>query len=268
MNTEEIESLDATGTTNRAGTTDPTEPLDRAGTADPTATALARLPEPAGILFDLDGTLVDTFALRVEAWRRVLEEGGIPVERSRLEGYIGSDGRWLARQMAHAAGRTLDEREARHFDARHGEVFDEINRAPRPLPGASELLTALERSRLVFAVATSSQPGQIAVSLAALDLPAPPPIVNGGHVAHAKPEPDLLLAAARELRLPPKRCWYVGDSTWDMLASARAGMTGIGVTTGAADAAALVEAGGAVAVRDLRAVLATLVQRGLVERRV
>ncbi len=224
----------------------------------------AGLPAPAALLFDLDGTLVDTVRMRIAAWRRTLEEAGVRVDVERLAGYIGSDGRWLARQMAAAAGRTLTDHEARALDERHGVLFDELNVAPEPLPGATDLLAALERSGLPFAVATSSQAPQVAVSLGALRLPAPPPVFNGSHVAHAKPEPDLLLAAAAELHLPPAACWYVGDSTWDMMASARAGMTGVGVTTGAADARGLLDAGAVVAVPKLSFVLDALRERGLV----
>ena len=61
------------------------------------ASALADLPEPLAILFDLDGTLVDTVELRIEAWSEALGRAGITVDRRLLAGYIGSDGRWLAK---------------------------------------------------------------------------------------------------------------------------------------------------------------------------
>jgi beta-phosphoglucomutase-like phosphatase (HAD superfamily) len=96
-----------------------------------------------------------------------------------------------------------------------------------------------------------------------LALPAEPPIVDGSHVTHAKPAPDLLLAAATQLGVTPERCWYVGDSTWDMIASAAAGMIGIGVTTGAADSDALTAAGASVTIESLTALLAELRRRGL-----
>jgi HAD superfamily hydrolase (TIGR01509 family) len=226
---------------------------------------LAALPEPAALLFDLDGTLVDTVKLRIAAWKEALGRHGIDADPERIGGYIGSDGRWLAREMARFAGREMDWAESDEVDRISGALFDELNRAPKPLPGATALLTALEESHLTFAIATSSQPGQIAVSLSALRLPSPPPITDASHVEHAKPEPDLLLAAAAQLDVAPERCWYVGDATWDMTASSRAGMAGIGVTTGSADAAALVQAGAVVSVPDLMVLLAALRARGLVK---
>jgi HAD superfamily hydrolase (TIGR01509 family) len=118
-------------------------------------------------------------------------------------------------------------------------IFDELNVSPATLPGATELLTILEASSLTFAIATASQPGQVAVSVAALRLPVPPRIIDAGHVEHAKPAPDLLLVAAEQVGVAPGRCWYVGDSAWDMMAGAAAGMPAVGVTTGATDAADL-----------------------------
>ncbi|MGD0018271.1 MAG: HAD family phosphatase [Candidatus Limnocylindrales bacterium] len=228
------------------------------------ARALADLPEPQAILFDLDGTLVDTVHLRIEAWREVLARIGVTVDPESLAGYIGSDGRRLAREVAREAGRDLDYAATDEADRLSGSIFDELNSSPDPLPGATELLTALEESHLTFAIATSSLPGQVSASVRALRLPAPPPITDGSHVAHAKPEPDLLLASAAQLGVAPERCWYVGDSTWDMMASVRAKMIAFGVTTGAVDADELVAAGAAVAVGSLTQLLDELRVRGLV----
>jgi beta-phosphoglucomutase-like phosphatase (HAD superfamily) len=232
--------------------------------AEAPADPLGALPEPAALLFDLDGTLVDTVALRIEAWVRAFARRGLTVDPERLSGYMGSDGRWLAGEVGRAAGVELDWEARDELDRMSGAIFTELNVAPAPLPGATELLTALEDSRLKFAIATSSQPGQVAVSVAALRLPSPPPITDGSHVERAKPEPDLLLASAMQLGVPPGRCWYVGDAVWDMMASAGAGMVAIGVTTGATDAAALSAAGAAVALRNLGDVHAELRRRGLV----
>jgi HAD superfamily hydrolase (TIGR01509 family) len=225
--------------------------------------AFADLPEPSALLFDLDGTLVDTVNVRLEAWVRAFARLGMAVDRDRLGGYLGSDGRWLAAEMARAAGREFDYAAADEMDQAAGAIFDELNVAPVPLPGATELLAALEESHFTFAIATASQPGQVAVSVAALRLPSPPQITDAGHVEHAKPAPDLLLVSAAQLGVPPERCWYVGDSTWDMMASKAAGMTGVGVTTGAADSHALLAAGAAVTIEDLTILLAELRRRGL-----
>jgi phosphoglycolate phosphatase-like HAD superfamily hydrolase len=96
-------------------------------------------------------------------------------------------------------------------------------------------------------------------SVAVLGLQPEPGIVDASHVAHAKPEPDLLFLAAEQLGVEPARCWYVGDSTWDMVAAVAAGMIGIAVSAGAAlDAPALRGAGAAAVVESLLDVAAAL----------
>jgi HAD superfamily hydrolase (TIGR01509 family) len=238
-------------------------PADRPTEGRPPEGSLASLPEPAAILFDLDGTLVDTVQLRIDGWEQALGRHGISVGRELIAAHIGSDGRRVAREMGRLAGRELDWAESDEIDRLSGSIFDELNTAPRPLPGARELLTALEASELTFAIATASQPGQVAVSVAALELPSPPRIIDAGHVQHAKPEPDLLLVAAAQLGVAPESCWYVGDSTWDMIAAERAGMGGVGVATGAVDSAALLVAGAMVSIESLTELLRSLRQRGL-----
>ena len=207
---------------------------------------------PDAILFDLDGTLVDTVPARIDAWLAALEEFGIPSSRSALEPMIGMDGRQLARELAAAAGRSLTDEEAEAIDRRSGELFDELNRDPRPLPGARELLRDLDERGLTWAIATSSRRDQVTASIAALGLAEEPGIVDGSRVERAKPAPDLLLLGARELGADPDACWYVGDSTWDMRAARAAGMVAIGVLAGAAvDEAALRDAGAASVVPNL-----------------
>jgi HAD superfamily hydrolase (TIGR01509 family) len=230
----------------------------------PAPRPLAQLDTPAALLFDLDGTLVDTVDLRIDAWMEALEQNGIHPDRRQLAGYIGSDGRFLARMMGKAAGIEIDWTRSDEIDRLSGEIFDRLNAAPRPLPGATELLTALETNQVTFAIATSSQAGQVAKSVEALRLPSQPRITDGSHVEHAKPEPDLLFAAAAQLGVAPERCWYVGDSTWDMLASARAGMAGIAVTTGAADSATLLGAGATTSIPSLVVLMDALRKRGLI----
>jgi HAD superfamily hydrolase (TIGR01509 family) len=189
---------------------------------------------PAAVIFDLDGTLVDTVPARIAAWDAVFAEAGIPASREQLAPLIGIDGRRLARQVAAAAGRPLDDGAADGVDARAGRRFDEENRNPRPLPGATSALERLDRAAVTWAIATSSRPQQVTASIASLHLGRAPRIVDGSRVAHAKPAPDLLLLAADELGVEPAETWYVGDSTWDMQAAVAAGMHPMAVLAGAA----------------------------------
>lgn len=204
---------------------------------------LAPAPRPAAVIFDLDGTLVDTVEARIAAWLSIFDEQEIPADRGHVAALIGTDGRRLAREVAAAAGITLEDGRDEAIDSRCGEIFAELNADPRPLPGVHSLLERIEAAGVPWAIATSSRREQVAPSVDALGLSRPPLIVDGSHVEHAKPAPDLLLLAARELYAEPARCWYVGDATWDMLSASAAGMVPVGVTSGAADAASLRAAG-------------------------
>ncbi len=145
--------------------------------------------------------------------------------------------------MAERAGQQLSDADQERIDKRSGEIYDELNTDPQTTAGARSLLLALDLSQLKWAIATSSRAEQTKASVAALDLPAPPTLIDGSHVKHAKPAPDLLLLAADELETRPAECWYVGDSTWDIRASEAAGMLAVGVTYGAANESDLIDAG-------------------------
>lgn len=211
------------------------------------------LPRPGGLIFDLDGTLVDTVSARIAGWIEALVAIGVPASREQIAPMIGMDGRRLARLVAEAAGRSLDDHAVEAVDKAAGEAFDRLNRAPRPLPGVAELFGALDAAGIPWVIATSSRKEQVTTSVAALGLTTPPTIVDGSHVEHAKPAPDLLLLAAKRLGVAPAACWAIGDSTWDMRAAVAGGITAVGVTAGSAvDADALVEAGAALVVETLR----------------
>jgi HAD superfamily hydrolase (TIGR01509 family) len=215
-------------------------------------TDLARLPRPAAVLFDLDGTLIDSVETRIAAWEEALEAAGFPATRERLAPLIGVDGRRLTREIAALAGVVLDEERAEAIDKRCGEIYERMNTAPRPLPGVGELIAAIEARGIPWAIATSSRKAQVTTSVAALGLRSDPTIIDASHVKHAKPEPDLLLLAAKQVNVEPARCWYVGDATWDMAAAVAAAMIPIGVTAGSGvDAGALHGAGAAAVVESL-----------------
>jgi beta-phosphoglucomutase-like phosphatase (HAD superfamily) len=224
---------------------------------------LADLPAPEAILFDLDGTLVDTVGRRIDGWLAAFAEIGVDADAALIGGLVGADGKRLARDVAAAAGAHLSEVEVAAIDRRAGTIFSELNTVPVPLPGARDLLLALADGPLAVVIATSSLGAQVTASVEALDLSTQPMIVDGEHVEHAKPAPDLLLLAAERAGVAPEVCWYVGDATWDFLACVAAGMAGIAVPTGAAATAALLDAGAAAAIEGLDELASELRRRGL-----
>jgi HAD superfamily hydrolase (TIGR01509 family) len=218
---------------------------------------------PRALIIDLDGTLVDTVETRIRAWLTVFDEFGIPASAAQVAPLIGIDGRRLARDVATAAGHELPHGGDEAIDHRSGEIYGELNRDPRPLPGAREFLLWLDERDWPWAIATSSRREQLGPSLAAMDLSRPPTIVDGTHVDSAKPAPDLLLLAAEELKQEPAACWCIGDSTWDMQAAVAAGMLPIGVTAGAAVSAADLRAAGAAMVTETLTELSAELRRAV-----
>jgi HAD superfamily hydrolase (TIGR01509 family) len=214
----------------------------------PNAPSIRDLPTPGAVLFDLDGTLVDTVATRIEAWLEALAEAGLPTNHDQLAPLIGVDGKRLAREIAALADQPIDEARSEEIDRRSGEIYARLNQSPRPLPGVRRVVEAIESRGIPWAIATSSRKEQVAASVAALGLPAEPTIVDASNVKHAKPEPDLLLYAAKQVGVEPARCWYVGDSTWDMVSAVAAGMIAIGVFAGSAVDPGVLEGAGAVTV--------------------
>lgn len=208
------------------------------------------LPAPSAVLLDLDGTLVDTVSTRTQAWLAALAEFGIGAERELVEAMIGVDGRRLARDVGEHAGVPMKRERASQIDARHGEIYAQLNTDPRPLPGVRELVSALEAAGVPWAIATSSgDASQVTASVSALELFTEPTVVDGSHVENGKPEPDLFLLSAERLAVDDtSRCWCVGDATWDMAAAVAAQMVPVGVTAGSAVDARRLRAAGAVRV--------------------
>ena len=184
------------------------------------------------LIFDLDGTLVDTVYAHVFAWQRALAERGMAIDGWRIHRRIGMSGGLFTRAVGRELGRALDETEAHALQDRHGELFREMLPERRALPGAVSLLAALRAGGVVHGIATSGRRPEIDASLAVLDVPDETVVVQRGDVERAKPAPDLFLECARRLGAETDECFVVGDAVWDLLAARRARMLSIGLLSG------------------------------------
>lgn len=184
------------------------------------------------LIFDLDGTLIDTVYAHVFAWQRAPMEAGMPVDGWRVHRRIGMSGGLFARAVAREVGREITADEAEKLQRRHGELFREFLPDRRPLPGAVDLLRELRERKIPHGIATSGRRPEIDRSLDALGVTPDTVVIERGDVMRAKPEPDLFLACQQRLGVSADTSYVVGDAVWDLLAARRAGMLSVGVLSG------------------------------------
>jgi HAD superfamily hydrolase (TIGR01549 family) len=216
------------------------------------------------LIFDLDGTLVDTVYAHVYAWQRALAEAGMPIDGWRIHRRIGMSGGLFTRAVARELGRPLREDEVSEVQAQHGRLFRELLPERRPLPGAVELLRELRETGIPHGIATSGRRPEIDASLEALAVTPETVVVARGDVRRAKPEPDLFLTCQERLGVGPDECYVVGDAVWDLLAARRARMLSVGLLSGGYGEDELTRAGAFRVYRDAEELRGALDELGLV----
>jgi len=184
----------------------------------------------AAVLWDLDGTLVDSAEYHWRSWRGAMAAEGMPITYQQfLEGFGQKNDRilraWLGEDIdadrMHRLG-DAKERDYRRL-AREGEL--------RPLPGAAEWVMRLRDQGWRQAIASSAPRANVEVVLGALGLEeAFDAIVSAEDVTAGKPDPQVFLAAAKKLSMPAERCIVVEDAAAGIEAARRAGMRSIGVS--------------------------------------
>jgi HAD superfamily hydrolase (TIGR01509 family) len=184
------------------------------------------------LLFDLDGTLVDSVYQHVLAWREALERAGISLAVWRIHRRIGMSGGLLASALLREVGHPVTAEQNDRLRQYHAEAYARLVGQVRPLPGARELLEQLTRTRIPWAIATSGWLDSARPALDLLGVGADAVIVTRDQVRHAKPDPDLFLAAAERLGASIETSVVIGDSVWDLLAARRARALGVGLLSG------------------------------------
>jgi HAD superfamily hydrolase (TIGR01509 family) len=184
------------------------------------------------LLFDLDGTLVDTAYEHVLAWSAALRSTDLAVPKWKIHRRIGMSGRALVRQVVRELGRRHGKVNIDALEKKHDAAFNKIASVIWPLPGARDLLEHLTRVRVPWAVATTGGREQTLRLLRSLRIPAQTIVVTGDDVTKAKPAPDVFVMAAQRLNIPIEHCIVVGDSIWDILAAGRRRALAVGVLSG------------------------------------
>jgi len=197
-------------------------------------------------LFDLDGTLIDSVYQHVLAWKEALDREGVELSVWRIHRKIGMSGGLFANILLRETGLEITAERLDRLRQWHAEAFNRQHTqgSVRPLPGARELLAYLGEQHIPWAIATSGRMETAAANLEALGVdPSKVPVVTRDQVHHAKPDPDLFLAAAARLGVDIQQSLVIGDSVWDMLAAQRARALGVGLLSGGYGHAELQQSG-------------------------
>jgi HAD superfamily hydrolase (TIGR01509 family) len=194
-----------------------------------------------GVLFDVDGTLVDTNYLHAVTWWEAFRQGGHTVPTARIHRAIGMGSDKL---LDHLLGTDRDRDADEEMRAAHLALYTTYWERLRPLPGATDLLRACGGRGLRIVLASSASKKELAALRRALGADdVIDTATSASDVDASKPDPDIIDVALRESGLSADRALLVGDSVWDVLAANRAGSPCIGVTCGGTSAAELRDAG-------------------------
>ena len=195
------------------------------------------------VFLDIDGTLMDTNYLHVEAWAQAFEEVGARPPRSRIHHEVGKGSDKLIPEFVE------DEQEAERVGELHSEYYAQLQERGHPLPGAKELVASLVERGYEVWLATSAEPEELEHHLGELGAEGKiAGVVSSDEAEEAKPAPGIFGLALERAGVSPEEAVVVGDSIWDIEAAKEAGVRAAAVMTGGAFSRAELEEAGAYAV--------------------
>jgi HAD superfamily hydrolase (TIGR01509 family) len=195
------------------------------------------------ILFDLDGTLIDSVYEHVLAWAAALRSVDIVVPNWKIHRRIGMNGKSMVSQLLREPEVKRRTVKVGPLEEKHDAAFSKAVNDIRLLPGARELLRYLSKSGIRWAIATTGNRKQTTRLLRDVKVSSHTVVITGDDVIKAKPSPDVFVLAAKRLGVPIEDCIVVGDSPWDMLAAGRRRALGVGLLSGGHSKGELEEAG-------------------------
>jgi HAD superfamily hydrolase (TIGR01509 family) len=194
-----------------------------------------------GVLFDVDGTLVDTTLLHAVCWAEAFRQHGHVVEASVIHHAIGMSGEKL---MAHALGEDHDTSEDEALETAHLTLYKQWWGRLNPLPGAADLVRACHKNGLTVVLASSAKDEELDALRSALDADEAVDVATSSSDADSgKPDPDIIQIALKKAGLEAADVIFVGDAVWDGYACQKAGVRFVGVTCGGTPEPDLREAG-------------------------
>ena len=197
------------------------------------------------VILDIDGTLMDTNYLHIEAWEQAFEEVGERLPRSRIHRQVGKGSDKLIPEFVEdgEAGERVSEL--------HGEFYAKLQDRGHPLPGAKELIASLVDGGYEVWFATSAKPEELEHHMEELEAESKVAgVVSSEEVEETKPAPDIFELALKRAGSSPEEAVAVGDSVWDLESAKEAGVMTVAVMTGGAFSRAELEEAGAYAVYE------------------
>lgn len=215
-----------------------------------TASASSR----AGVLFDVDGTLVDSTYLHTLAWWQAFRQADHDVAMAVLHRSIGMGADKI---LDHILGEDRDRSEDDTVASAHDAIYSTHWPALRAFPQAAELLRRTRNEGLGVVLASSAKEKELGVLRTVLNADdAIDAATSSSDVKESKPAPDILEAALAAGKLDRDSAVFVGDAVWDVQASAKLGIRCVGLECGGTSAAELRDAGAVAVYRDPAALLA------------
>lgn len=204
-----------------------------------------------GVIFDVDGTLLDTNYLHVTAWWEAFRERGHDIRCADVHASLGKGSADLVEHVLGKPDPSVIDAHSRYFAPYLGRM--------RRLPGAAELIGATAELGLNVVVATSAKDDEVPLMLEAIGASgAIATVVSSGSVERAKPEPDIVARALSESGTDRAHAVMVGDAVWDVIAARRAGVPCIGLLSGGIAEQHLRDAGAVEVYEDPAALLGNL----------
>jgi HAD superfamily hydrolase (TIGR01549 family) len=215
------------------------------------------------VLFDVDGTLVDSNYLHVHAWQRAFHEMGRDVDSWRVHRALGMGSGKL---LADLLGREDADRIGDRLKDLHSRYYLESAELLRPFDQAAALIRVIAGHGVRVVLATSAGPDELDVLRRVLDVDDVVTGIIAGHDVEAtKPDPEPVYAALDRAGTTPKNTVFVGDAVWDVHAATKAGVRTVAVLSGGVGATELTEAGAVATYDDAAALLDALDHSPLAE---
>jgi len=185
---------------------------------------------PLGVIFDMDGVLVDSAAAHFESWQRLARElGAGPISVAQFKSTFGGRNSEI---IAEWFGETDATRSKALGDRKESLYREIIRHAVSPMPGAKELIDRLVAEGITLAIGSSGPPENVRMICEAMGLTAVfRAVITGADVSRGKPDPEVFLRAAERMSLAPDQCVVIEDAPLGIEAACRAGMMCIGLTS-------------------------------------